>query len=66
MALGFFLGRRWRRVEADGGYVAQDTVAKVLDVLTVQNKDVRKGTWSNKEVSWGRVRVCRWGGGADS
>ncbi|KAI5481346.1 GTP binding protein [Pseudohyphozyma bogoriensis] len=27
-----------------------DTVAKVLDVLTVQNKDVRKGTWTNKEI----------------
>lgn len=27
-----------------------DTVAKVLDTLTVQNKDVRKGTWNNKEI----------------
>ncbi|SCZ97805.1 BZ3500_MvSof-1268-A1-R1_Chr3-3g06382 [Microbotryum saponariae] len=27
-----------------------DCVAKVLDVLTVQNKDVRKATWSNKEI----------------
>lgn len=29
---------------------SQDCVAKVLDVLTVQNKDVRKATWSNKEI----------------
>ncbi|KAK4701672.1 hypothetical protein P7C70_g4554, partial [Phenoliferia sp. Uapishka_3] len=28
----------------------QDTVSKVLDVLTVQNKDVRKAVWTNKEV----------------
>lgn len=28
----------------------QDCVAKVLDVLTTQNKDVRKATWTNKEV----------------
>ncbi|KAL8277561.1 hypothetical protein RQP46_009993 [Phenoliferia psychrophenolica] len=27
-----------------------DTVSKVLDVLTVQNKDVRKAVWTNKEV----------------
>ncbi|ORY73607.1 P-loop containing nucleoside triphosphate hydrolase protein [Leucosporidium creatinivorum] len=27
-----------------------DCVAKVLDVLTTQNKDVRKATWTNKEI----------------
>lgn len=30
----------------------QDTVAKVLEVLSVQNKDVRKAEWNNKEVSF--------------
>ena len=32
------------------GQLAKDTVSKVLDVLTVQNKDVRKAVWTNKEV----------------
>ncbi|KAK4054024.1 hypothetical protein OIO90_003669 [Microbotryomycetes sp. JL221] len=27
-----------------------DTVTKVLECLTTENKDVRKGTWSNKEI----------------
>jgi hypothetical protein len=29
----------------------QATVEKIYHILTEENKDVRKGTWTNKEVS---------------
>ena len=30
----------------------QNTVERVLEWLTVENKDVRKGPWGNKDVSY--------------
>ena len=33
--------------------IIQNTVEKILKCLTEENKDVRKGTWTNKEVSTG-------------
>lgn len=35
----------------------QDTVTKVLELLE-SGKDVRKGTWSNKEVRLTRIRMA--------